>query len=154
QDLPPLVAAVTAQIEERAEPGQRWSFARTLARGEERFTAAYDPSRPAGERWTLVEPASVDQLTEEQRTAFEGFAMEEAPDLDIVLGDQADEEGSLKDLLGENFTLVSDDGSRAVFTFTPSGAAEGGGPAAMAEHLAGELILDSAVPMVTVVRYF
>lgn len=155
QEAPEQVAAAQAAVDARAEPGQRWSFTRTLTRGGESFAAAYDPSRSAEDAWRLVSHAGPDQLSEEMRRAFEGFAREETPDLDSVLGAEAGEERNFDELIGGDLTLVSDDGSDAVYSFTPREDPDGGsGAGAMAEHLEAELTLDSAASMITSVRFF
>jgi hypothetical protein len=158
QATPALVESAVAAVEARAEPEQRWSFTRTMTLGARSLRAEFDPARPAEEAWRLVSPASLDELAAELRAAFEAFGAEETPDLNVVLGGESEEEGGLADLIGGGLRLVRDEGSRAVFAFQPTGEGlggdGGGGGGDMARHLAGELIVATAAPMIESLRFF
>jgi hypothetical protein len=152
-----LVEAAIAAMESRAEPGQRWSFLRTVTVGEESFTATFDPSRPADEVWSLASPASEDALSRELRGAYRGMRDETDADLELVFGGDPEEEVELRDQI-EGLALLSEDAIRAVFSFAPGGAllgpGDGGEAPGWVRHLSGELTVAKAAPVIETLRVF
>jgi hypothetical protein len=156
-----VVDAAVAAVAARAEPDQRWAFTRTVTNAEASFTAAYDPNLPAGQAWRLVSPESVDLLTDDLKRMFEGLIEEQEPDRAVVLGDSEADEGALEALFGSELTLLRQSAVSAVFSFRPQPGADlgggrngGGVNESMARHLAGELIVDVAEPMIDSFRIF
>lgn len=156
---PPQVDAALATMEGRAEPGQRWAFTRTVTNGGASFTAAFDPSRPDGAMWRLITPASQDELPRMLRRLYRDLSDEDDTDFDVVLGadpEKADEE--VRAQIGAPFQLLSENDAQAVFAFAPQGALIGESseeePPGFMRHLAGELIVDKAAPIISELRAF
>jgi hypothetical protein len=154
---PPLVEAAIATMESRAEPGQRWSFLRTVTVGEEYFVAEFDPSRPAEDAWRLEAPASEDELSRELRAAFRGMRDETESDLELLYGGDPEDDRDLRDQV-TGLALTSEDDLGAVFAFIPDGSllgpGDGGDPPAFVRHLSGELTVEKAAPSIHALRVF
>lgn len=152
------IAAYAAQ--ERAEPGQRWAFTRTITRGAEPLVARFDPSAPEDARWTLVAPEAEEALSKEQRAIFRDLQKNDAPDNEVVLG--ADGEPFVaEEAFGTDIRLVREDASEAVFGFTPTdGVSMAGGEGEEREErdvsafLSGEVVVAKDEPAFRTMHIF
>jgi len=86
--LPPLVERAIAAGTEAPEEAH-WQFTMVADMGEHgQFTARFDSTRPETERWTLIEPASPDLMSDDLRQTWENTS---EPD-DDAAEDEADSE--------------------------------------------------------------
>lgn len=159
EGAPALFAAVAARIDARAELGQRWAFTRTFTLGDESFTARYDPSRSEENAWTLIAPASLDDLSETLKTAFNGMTAEDDADLGVVMGAEEPTDGDpgigeIAASLGDAAHLANSNGEESLFTFAAEEGPKLFGMGGMARHPSGEVRILIAEPMVASLRYY
>jgi len=145
---------------DRGEPGQRWAFTQTITRDDSALSARFDPSRPEGERWTLLTPAQ-DALTDEQQAIFNLLTDDQAPDVEVIVGGDG-EPFDMANSFGVGAALLREDAGEVVFGFSPSeGVSMSGGgdgedqrSVEVSEHLTGEVMVSRDGPTLRAIRVY
>lgn len=170
---PPLVREALGAVHEGHEDDV-WRFTLTANYGEMgEFTARFDSSRPEGEQWTLISPASPAAMSDDLREEWIDMSTpdeEEAPAED---GEEAEEdtgqsfgiggEGSglffsadTADLISGELNELRRSGGRAVYSFAPnmSDDEEDSDADDFGRYLSGELTVAQSDPFVERIRIF
>lgn len=157
QSLPiDVVEQAIGAAESRAEPDQRWAFTSTVTANGARLSARYDPSRPAGEEWTLIEPAGEDALSDEQRAVLNGLRRQAEADRQLMV-EGARQDYGVRPYVREGLALSDESATEKRYAFRPvddvglTSPPDSNGPK-MAEHLSGELVIATSEPMLAEVR--
>ena len=116
---PPLVEQALDHVAALTTPGQRFAFTRTISNEAASYTVRYDPTKPAEDAWTLIEPASPDDLDKSLHRSFEGLGKQGKPDQALLLQAKDESGASTVDSLGTNIQLVKEDDATATFAFDP-----------------------------------
>lgn len=168
---PPLVREALGAAHDGGEDDV-WRFTMTADYGETgAFTARFDSSRPENARWTLIEPASPDSMSEALREEWIDLSTPDEEDADEAADADGEENGGSFSIGGEGSGLffgsdaigmiAGDFGEprqtrgRTVYTFAPSLAddeADEGEADAFSRFLAGELTVAQADPFVERIR--
>lgn len=171
RNWPPLVRQALGTAHEGHED-DIWRFTMTADYGDAgRFSARFDSTRPEGERWTLVSPASAEAMSEALRDHWIDLS---TPDEDEDAGDSesADEEDSgtsfgiggggsglffsaeTAEMIGGDLAQLRRSGGRAAYTFQPrmSDDEDGGDADDFGRFLSGELTVTESDPFVERLR--
>lgn len=169
QGLPPLVERAFAAGTEAPDEAH-WQFTLTADMGEHgQFTARFDSARPEAERWTLIEPASPDEMSEDLRQTWDNTSEpDQAAD---ETRDEADGDGRSVSIGGGGSGLffgpgstdfvaggvreIRDTANQVIFAFDPNLADEDDDDAmarAMGENLRGEMTIARSNPFVERMR--
>ena len=157
----PAIAIVDQAVDAavaRDEPDQRWAFTRTITFNGDTFSARYDPSRPAGEEWVLLAPASEGALSEELAGVLESLRMEPVSDQLIMVGEPGENYG-VRLYVDEGLALSTESSTQKRYVFQPRDNVglmfpPLGGGLQGAEHLNGELLITTSEPTLASLRIY